>query len=118
MSEDNKTNEIEEPTHPMETMRAIWDKRDLLSLNGAQTAVLIQFVGCSGKGGEYPYPSVRSLVQTTGFHRSTVQRCLKSLLSKQLLLKVGESSPHEHLPTAYEINQVALCATENKETSK
>ena len=90
-------------------MLDILEKRGELKLSSSETLLLFKFANLLEKNTS-PGRSLTltQLAQETGFAARTTQNALKSLMSKNLLLKTGESSPYEHLPNTYKLNVEAL----------
>lgn len=89
-------------------MKAIWDNRECLDLNGIETAILVKLADFASDDGSSVYPSLGKLVKTTGFSESTIQRALKSLCVRNFLTQVSKFSQRKHLTNIYKINAQAL----------
>ena len=85
-------------------MTAIWDRAEDFDLSGIETAILVKLADFAADDGSSVYPSLERLVKATRFSESTIKRSLKSLRSRNFIVKVADHSAKMHLANVYKIN--------------
>jgi DNA-binding MarR family transcriptional regulator len=82
----------------------VWKNRELFGLAPSESAVLVRFAALPSKIDNRLFPTLSDISDDIGYSESTIQRAIKVLLEKNLLLRISEYSPREQRPNIYKVN--------------
>lgn len=89
----------------------IFQKQNALGLKANDINVLMHLITHWWFADRLPYPSIKEIARRMGVDRSTVQRCITSMVDRKLIIRNARKSPYGQTTNSYDMSGLIGKAT-------